>query len=661
MEKLKLLPPVSYVRWDRLRLWLKTPAAKALGRGLGSAAAGFFLAGARFLGAPLPAAVCLIAALGCSVPALCTYAGAALGSLILWQGDAMLLTLSAGFLTLVIAWALQDFPIRSSPLFAPVSALAPGLLAGSLLLVSNAVTGRTVLVFLVQMAALPLGTLAARSVLKNPRGLPMCAALFALVSGSAGISLPGEISLGAVAACGSLLLLAGTTAAFPSAAMAGVALDWSLGWDVNSAAVLIIGQLAASAVPVKRKVFRYFSFLAACGAVILLDGGKGGALFPAAILGGGLSLGVPPLPVDLSLHSTDTPQRQLTKVAGALEQIHLQLEAMVPDTFTDLEEVYRETSNRICARCGYYAVCWTQRLGDTCTVLKRAAEARMNHGVLSREDFPPEFRGKCRFFPEFLMVFEESLRADFQRQQRQRQRRELRTVVSGQYRILADFLRQCAAPPGGRQAAAFSPRSACRRYIKGSGTVSGDSAACVTRGSVCYLLLCDGMGTGEDAAADSRRAVSLLTGLLKAGMEADDTLETFNAAAILREEGGFSTVDLAEVSLLTGEGTLYKWGGGPSYLLTADGPIKMGTASLPPGVGVGGTHQAQRIRLSLGRGEVLILTSDGVGGEEAEAILRQKEFQSLEELAAGIIGKGCSKGEDDGTAAVLKLHPVSAQ
>jgi stage II sporulation protein E len=148
--------------------------------------------------------------------------------------------------------------------------------------------------------------------------------------------------------------------------------------------------------------------------------------------------------------------------------------------------------------------------------------------------------------------------------------------------------------------------------------------------------------------------------LLKAGMAADDALETLNAAAILREDGGFSTVDLVEVNLATGDGILYKWGGAPSYLLKEGGSTKIGTASLPPGLGVGGTHQPQQIRLSLGRGEVLVLTSDGIDGEVVEAVLRQGESLSAGDLAAEIVVRGCTEGEDDGTAAVLKLHSVSA-
>lgn len=661
MEKLKILSPVPYVRWDRLHKWLKSPAAKHLWKNGGCLAAGFFLAGSRFLGAPLPAAVCLVAALGCSLPALCAYLGAMLGSLLLWHSDAMLLTLSAGFLTLVISWALQDFSVSALPIFPCLAALGPGFLAGSLLLVSAPVDLRSVLVFVIQMIFLPLGTAAARSLLSNPRGLPMCAALFALISGCGNIFLPGEISLGAVAACFCLSLLAGTTAAFPSAALAGLALDWSTKTGVSSVAVLTVAQLAASVFPAKRKYLRYLTFLLACGSVILLDGGSGGALFPAAILGAGLALLVPPLPVSLVVSGKDAPEKRLVKAAAVLEQVHHRLDELtVPPSGTDLQEVMQQTADRVCARCGYYAVCWTQRLEETCTVLRNAARTKMNRGCLNREDFPPEFRGKCRYFPEFLMVFDECLRMDVQRQQRQHQRRELRTVLSSQYRILADFLRLCSHGQTEMPKVSYTPSSASRCRSKGGGAVSGDSAACITRGSLCWLMLCDGMGTGPAAAADSRRAVAILTGLLTSGMDTADALETLNAAAILQEDGGFSTVDLAEVDLTTGEGTLYKWGGGPSWLLTADGPIKIGTASLPPGVGVGGTHQAQRIRLSLGRGEVLILTSDGVGGEETEAILRQKEIQSPEELAAGIISKGCSEEEDDMTAAVLKLLPISS-
>jgi len=262
--------------------------------------------------------------------------------------------------------------------------------------------------------------------------------------------------------------------------------------------------------------------------------------------------------------------------------------------------------------------------------------------------------------PELYKALNEELQEVLRQQQRQRRHRELRAVLGSQYRILADYLQRCI-PPVRAPIPRFVPLSACRQQSRNSSRVSGDRAVCFCRDADCFLLLCDGMGSGPEAAEESRSATRLLTALLRSGMGADDALETLNISAILLERGGFSTVDLAWINLRNAEGVLYKWGGGPAYLRTATGVKRMGTASLPPGLGVGGTHQAQQFRLSLGKGEVLLLTSDGVGGEVAEALLREGNFSSPEELAAGVIRQSSSGGDDDRTAAVLLLRPVSAQ
>ena len=88
---------------------------------------------------------------------------------------------------------------------------------------------------------------------------------------------------------------------------------------------------------------------------------------------------------------------------------------------------------------------------------------------------------------------------------------------------------------------------------------------------------------------------------------------------------------------------------------------RLGTASLPPGVSVGGTLRAQQIRLSLGGGEVLVLTSDGVRGEDAERLLRQADRVEARELAAGLVAAGPETAEDDRTAAVLCLRSSASR
>lgn len=48
-------------------------------------------------------------------------------------------------------------------------------------------------------------------------------------------------------------------------------------------------------------------------------------------------------------------------------------------------------------------------------------------------------------------------------------------------------------------------------------------------------------------------------------------------------------MDLLHIDLTSGEAELLKWGAAPSYLRCGDTVKKLGTASLPPGVGVGET------------------------------------------------------------------------
>ena len=64
-------------------------------------------------------------------------------------------------------------------------------------------------------------------------------------------------------------------------------------------------------------------------------------------------------------------------------------------------------------------------------------------------------------------------------------------------------------------------------------------------------------------------------------------------------------------------------------------------------------------KLSLRRGEVLILLSDGVDGEDALRQFSLTPDAPPGELAAKILERGCQNAEDDATAAVIRLRPAS--
>ena len=173
-----------------------------------------------------------------------------------------------------------------------------------------------------------------------------------------------------------------------------------------------------------------------------------------------------------------------------------------------------------------------------------------------------------------------------------------------------------------------------------------------------YILLCDGMGTGPEAARDGRRIGGMLKKMLTAGFPAIYALRSINSMCALQGQAGAVTVDLAEIHLDSGRAAVYKWGAAPSYLLRDGGIEKIGTAGPPPGLSV--TESREKVeRLSLRRGEVLVLLSDGVGGEDALQSRFSGEDLPLGELAARILDMADTQSEDDATVAVIRLNSES--
>ena len=147
----------------------------------------------------------------------------------------------------------------------------------------------------------------------------------------------------------------------------------------------------------------------------------------------------------------------------------------------------------------------------------------------------------------------------------------------------------------------------------------------------------------------------MLRRLLIAGFPPDYALRSLNSLCALRSRAGAVTVDLAEISLESGRAAVYKWGAAPSYLITALGAEKIGTAGPPPGLSVSEQTELQ-YRLSLHRGERLVLVSDGVADELAMGCLSSKWQAAGAELAQCMLRQSVLGGEDDATVVVVQLR-----
>ncbi len=194
-------------------------------------------------------------------------------------------------------------------------------------------------------------------------------------------------------------------------------------------------------------------------------------------------------------------------------------------------------------------------------------------------------------------------------------------------------------------------------------TVSGDAGTWFKRpDGRLYVLLCDGMGSGPAANRESGLAVRLLEQFLKAGVETENALAILNSALALRgeEEGGFTTVDLLQLDLFTGQAAIYKFGAAPTYIKKREGIQRITGHSLPAGVTAQDSVRPDCTHLRLEPGDCILMVSDGICGTGEDDWLRSRlaafDGNSPKELANALITDGPEDGStDDRTALVVKL------
>lgn len=194
--------------------------------------------------------------------------------------------------------------------------------------------------------------------------------------------------------------------------------------------------------------------------------------------------------------------------------------------------------------------------------------------------------------------------------------------------------------------------------------VSGDTGAWFKDGAGrLYILLCDGMGSGQEAREDSDEALQLLEKFLRAEVEPEEALNTVGEALALKGEvrGGFTTVDLLQVDLFTGKGAVYKLGAAPTYLRQGDRVERLMGTSLPAGLIPQPDAKPDVFPLTLRAGDCLVMVSDGVTSGREDNWLRQalEQFDGLspQQLAGQLLADSRDKqgGADDRTVIAVKL------
>lgn len=213
-----------------------------------------------------------------------------------------------------------------------------------------------------------------------------------------------------------------------------------------------------------------------------------------------------------------------------------------------------------------------------------------------------------------------------------------------------------------RQTPPLSARVAVASRQKAQGEANGDNGIWFRDGSgILWAILCDGMGSGNEAANDSRLLMTLLKDFLHAGIEPNAALTTLTGAMSLRGEvdGGFTTVDLLKIDLFNGSASLHKLGSAPSYLRKNGSVSRVTGTSLPAGLETDRETTPDTVRFTLSNGDLLLLVTDGVTDGTGDGWLRtmlgQYPGDSPRELAQAVLSHPNAGREDDRTVVAVRV------
>ena len=673
-QKLKKRPILEQWFYTQSPLVITRPALRETVSCLLFLVCGFVLACGQLAGQPAPFVLGLLSAAGGGLRGLCALIGAIAGALTMQSFSQGLELTSAGLLTFVTMYIFGSLWVTKQPWF---RCLVPGIMrgvVGGIFLFSRQLTPLLLAGYAQNVLLSALSPLAFDALLQKKRrstGAMMALAFFLV--GLTRLPLPWGLNPGIIVACAVTVLSArrtdpGTTAAV--GVCTGLALDASLMTGGTWVLSITAGALAGSCISRQHKWFRTILAVTGMGAALLYLGDVQFLSFANLGIGALVSLILPGTMIvgregSAIEQSSALVEQRLAFGETALHRLYAAI-GLDPEQKAqqEREHIFDKAANKVCRQCTRYSVCWERNVQSTYQTLRSVLGVILDRGEAQREDFPQEFSQECRHMEGLLVALNQELSSIACRSQFRSRNEETRLIASQNLLHMSELLEENARQLRSVQITpqeAYTVKVGVAARGRRGARISGDRGVCFhTDDGRLYAILCDGMGTGPDAAQESTTAVDTLSDLIQAGMQPDHAMEFLNGMYILRDTGCFSTMDVLELSLITGQGTLYKWGAAPSYVKSGKIVKKLGTAAPPPGLGVGSTSSAEVIRLSLWGGDMLVLVSDGVVREETEDLLRSYDGENVKELASLLTAQAeAAGGEDDMTAAVLRLDELT--
>ncbi|MBR5270813.1 MAG: SpoIIE family protein phosphatase [Clostridia bacterium] len=181
-----------------------------------------------------------------------------------------------------------------------------------------------------------------------------------------------------------------------------------------------------------------------------------------------------------------------------------------------------------------------------------------------------------------------------------------------------------------------------------------------------YCIISDGMGCGKKAKAESDITITLLREFISAGFSVKTAISIINSSMCLKaDRETFSTIDLAEIDLITGVMESYKIGSAISLVYNCGDVSSIYSISLPAGMLPRLQIRAQTKKLE--DGNILLMVSDGIteAGEIRTDWLKNQiktPYASMQQLSEAVVKEAIHKsGEqvlDDMSVIAVMLKEI---
>ena len=173
----------------------------------------------------------------------------------------------------------------------------------------------------------------------------------------------------------------------------------------------------------------------------------------------------------------------------------------------------------------------------------------------------------------------------------------------------------------------FGFQKAVAVAVKDGSSETGDSYfADELQGKHAVMAVCDGMGSGEEAAKESRRGIRIIKSFLAAGFNLEMAVNVLNTAlATGKNDDMYTTLDICSIDLYTGKGEVIKNGGATVFIAGNSKIRAIRSSSLP--VGIIKEAKGEKTVFTLKEGDMVIMVTDGVtdalGVDKEECIVEE--------------------------------------